>query len=65
MAEAILLTERALHADPFRVIAWQNLLRFCSQIGDTACVDRARRGARAHGVNADASPSVHSGAARP
>jgi hypothetical protein len=65
MAEAILLSERALDADPTRAIAWQNLLRFCSQTGDTACVDRARRGASTHNVNADPSPSVHSGAARP
>ena len=65
MAEAIALSERALDADPTRAIAWQNLLRFCAQTGDTACVDRARRGASAHNVNADPSPSVHSGAARP
>jgi hypothetical protein len=65
LREAIALCDRALEADPTRAVAWQNLLRFCREIGDTACVDRALRGARAHNVNADLSPSVHSGAARP
>lgn len=64
LPEAVSLTERAIETDPSRAVAWQNLLRFCAEIRDTACAERARRGAREYGVNVDRAPSVHDGASR-